>query len=253
MDTLERKQFIMRKLHTDGHVTIADLSDKLGVSSMTIRRDLAKLADDKLIIVEHGGAVLSGGSLFEYSVPLKQREKILEKTAISQKALEYIRDGSSIFLDGGTTTAEIARLLYDKKNLIVLTNSLLAANLLSNNNVKTIMCPGEFRDTSMAYIGPLTDAFISQFKIDLLFLGVEGIDLTGGLSVPDVQDGITKRSLVEKSEKVICVADSGKFNKTFLYHICPLSNIDAIITDDGIEENNLNRYRQQGVNIVTAY
>lgn len=114
------------------------------------------------------------------------------------------------------------------------------------------MCPGQFRETSMAYMGPLTTDFIAKFKIDILFLGVEGIDLLHGVSVPDILDGATKKVLVEKAEKVICVADSSKFNKSFLFNICNFDKIDFIITDENLDKETKTLFDKHSIPLIIA-
>lgn len=253
MNSISRKQHILKKMQSDGSINIIGLAKELAVSSMTIRRDLKMLADNGLVTIEHGGAVLNGGSLFEYNMTLKQELKADEKLRIAHRCLDYIVEGDSIYLDAGTTVSKIAGLLGSKKNIMILTHSLLAANQATNlKNLKVIMCPGEFRQDSMAYMGPLTNEFIPQFKIDTLFLGVEGIDLESGISVPDIDDGITKKMLIHNAKKVICAADSSKFNASFFYGIAPLSEIDLIITDRDLDEEIRNQYLQRNIKIITV-
>lgn len=251
MNSIDRKQQILSLLQKNGSIVIEDLAVMLNVSSMTIRRDLQKLSSQGLISLERGGAVLNSGALFEYSMQLKQKVHMLEKQSIARTCLDYINEGDSIFLDAGTTTAEIAKLLLRKKNLVVITHSLLVANYLSAaSDIRVIMCPGEYRASSMAYMGPLTDEFVTQFKIDTLFLGVDGVGLKDGITVPDIMDGITKKTLINKAEKVICVADSSKFGQSFLYKISPLANIDVIVTDGGISDETVKEYQNHGVHLV---
>ena len=251
MNNIERKQEILRKLQINGTVSTQILADELDVSSMTIRRDLNQLAENGLIKLNHGGAVLNSSSLFEHNMNIKSGIMFEEKVRIAQKCLEYINDGDSIFLDAGTTANELARILSAKKQLVILTNSLLAANsAVAINNSKIIMCPGEFRELSMAYMGPLTNSFVSQFTIDTFFLAVDGISLNGGISVPDILDGTTKQTLIDISRKVICIADSSKFNSTFLYQIAPLKKIDLIITDTGLDDQTYQQFLLNKINII---
>jgi len=253
MKNISRKQFILNRLQTEGKVIITELAEELKVSSMTIRRDLTALADSGLVTLEHGGAVLNDGSMFEYSIPLKHEFMSDEKKRIAKKCMEYIAEGDSIFLDAGTTVARVAELLKTRKNLVAMTHSLLAANAAANaKHVKLIMCPGEFREHSMAFMGPLTDEFIDSFQIDILFLAVEGIDLKNGVSVIDIQDGNTKKTLVQKAKKVICIADSTKFNKSFFYRIAPLSSIDLIITDTGLDEETKKQLEKNKIPFITV-
>ena len=111
------------------------------------------------------------------------------------------------------------------------------------------MCPGEFRYTSMAYIGQLTDQFISNFEIDVLFLAVEGIDLEFGVSVPDIVDGYTKTNLIQKAKKTICLVDSSKFKQKFLYKISDLKDIDLIITDNHLNQDVYQQFLKANISI----
>ena len=253
MKAIERRQFILQMLQTHGSVNIAELAERLEVSSMTIRRDLNSFAEEGLITMAHGGAILNKGSLFEFNAFYKQSEKTIEKKMMAQEAIGYINEGDSVFLDSGTTVKEVADLCVTKKNIVILTHSLLVANALSeSDSVRVVMCPGEFRKISMAYMGPLTTEFISKFKIDTLFLGVEGVDLDSGVSVPDILDGATKISLVEQAERIICIADHSKFNKSFLFKICPLEKLDLIITDANLDRETIENFKRHDIPLIVS-
>ena len=253
MNAIERKRYILDELQRNGSVVITDLAERIQVSSMTIRLDLNAMAEDGMVTLEHGGAVLNSGSLFECSISFKNEINVSEKQRIAAKCMEYINEGDSVFLDAGTTPNELAALLRGKRNISVLTHSLLVANTTATmRNIKLIMCPGEFRENSMAFLGPLTDDFIQHFQIDTLFLSLEGIDLTDGLSVVDVQDGHTKKALVEKAKRVICMADHSKFNKSFFYKIAPITDVDLVITDDGLDAATQELFRQNNIPLVLA-
>lgn len=253
MNAIERKRYILNELQRNGSVVITDLAERIQVSSMTIRRDLNAMAEDGMVTLEHGGAVLNNGSLFKCNMSFKSEINATEKQRIAAKCMEYINEGDSIFLDAGTTPNEVAVLLRGKRNISVLTHSLMVANTTANmRNIKLIMCPGEFRENSMAFLGPLTDDFIQHFQIDTLFLSLEGIDLNDGLSVVDVQDGHTKKVLVEKAKRVICIADHSKFNKSFFYKIAPVADVDLVVTDTGLDAATQELFRQNNVPLVLA-
>lgn len=236
MRGIERRLQIINRIQELGTAEVNELAELYQVSTMTIRRDLAKLEEDGLIRIEYGGAVLNRGTLFEYNMAMKQCEHLEEKMAIAEIAETYIKDGDSVFLDAGTTICELAKRLVKRKNIKIMTHSLLVANVLASSDVDMIMCPGEFRATSMAFMGQLTDAFLSSFRIDKLFLGVEGVAAGAGVSVPNVKDGITKQNLVRRSNWVACIADSSKFEKSYHYNICELSQLDILITDKGVKK-----------------
>ena len=253
MNAIERKRYILDELQRNGSVVITDLAERIQVSSMTIRRDLNAMAEDGMVTLEHGGAVLNSGSLFECSISFKNEINVSEKQRIA-KCMEYINEGDSVFLDAGTTPNELAALLRGKRNISVLTHSLLVANTTATmRNIKLIMCPGEFRENSMAFLGPLTDDFIQHFQIDTLFLSLEGIDLTDGLSVVDVQDGHTKKVLVEKAKRVICMADHSKFSGDGMARMVFWSQVDVLVTADRAENRPLlDTIRRQGVKVIAV-
>lgn len=252
MNAIGRKQYIIQKLQKENYVDTVELAEELNVSSMTIRRDLGALAKDGLVTVQHGGATLNNGSLFEFNMTMKNESRMTEKLRIAQKCLQQVHNGDSIYLDAGTTVCSLAPLLKDKEKIIVMTHSLLVMNQLSDSHLRVIMCPGEYRYDSQAVMGTLTEEFISQFQIDTLFLGVEGVDLEHGFSVPHISDGSTKRRLVQKAKRVICMADSSKFDTSYYYSIAPLRDADMIVTDSGIHPSILERYTQAGIQIVIA-
>ncbi|MBR2545608.1 MAG: DeoR/GlpR transcriptional regulator [Erysipelotrichaceae bacterium] len=236
MNTIARRQRILQELQEKGNVSIVDMAETIGVSSMTIRRDLKKLSAEGLVTLEYGGAALNSGSLFEYNMAMKEREHSSEKVRIARKCLEYINEGDSIYIDSGTTPAELAKLIGNKRNIVVLSHSLLVANILSKYpNVKFIMCPGVFRERSMAYMGQMTDEFVSRFKIDKFFLSIEGIDVDSGVSVPDYTDGETKRNILLNSDVIIVMVDSSKFGKKFFYNIANVQSLDAVVTDENVD------------------
>lgn len=240
----ERRLAIIKQIQEHGHAEVNELAEKYQVSSMTIRRDLAKLEEEGLVIQEYGGAVLNSGSLFEYTMTMKQCEYQTEKERIAKACLPYINEGDTIFLDAGTTVCELAKLIAPLKNITVLTNSLLAANTLSGSDLEIIMCPGQFRQKSMAYLGSLTENFLSAFQIDKLFLGTEGVQLSSGISVPDITDGLTKRCLIEHAKWTACLADSSKLEKTFFYNICKMEKLDLFITNKELPEKYVSAYEE---------
>lgn len=230
---IDRKVKIAQRVQQMGRVNVAELAEEYGVSTMTIRRDLARLEQEGLVTVEYGGAVLRRQLLWEADIQEKQRAFSAEKKRIAKAAASLVKEGDSVFLDAGTTVCEVARLLNHKTGLHIMTNSLLAANVLAaNHENKLIMCPGEYRSVSMAFIGQITDEFVSAFRFDVLFLGVEGI--ADAIYVPDEQDGITKRKFMSQTDQVVCVADHSKIGRRLRYRIGKLEQISHLITDNKI-------------------
>ena len=229
MRATERKTLIMNYLQEHGYADCSVLAEMFQVSTMTIRRDLAKLEEEGLIAVEYGGASLKGGVRYEHTMLMKQNEYQDEKMRIARHCLSYIEDGDTIFLDAGTTVYELAKLLTERKNITVMTHSLLVANAFAESEVQVIMCPGHYRAKSMAYMGSLTNSFLSSFNVDKLFLAVEGID-ENGISVPHIEDGITKKTLMEHAKWICCMAVHSKLGLKFHYIISDIEKIDILVT-----------------------
>lgn len=250
MRGIERKLSIIKDIQEQGQADINELAAKYEVSTMTIRRDLSKLSEEGLVTLEYGGAVLNNGALVEYNMHMKEAKFLEEKQQIAKECASYIKEGDSIFLDAGTTVCEIAKCIAHRKNITVMTHSLLVANILSGSDLNLIMCPGQFRKKSMAYLGQFTDDFIDMFQIDKLFLGVEGVDLEQGLSVPNVEDGITKRHMIKHAKWTVCLADHSKFDQVCYHKICNLNEINLLVTDQGLDDDIRIKYQDQGELIV---
>ena len=244
MGMIDRKVEIEQKVKRLGRVSVNELAEEYGVSTMTIRRDLARLEQEGLVTVEYGGAILKQRSLVETDMNQKQEEFQEEKRRIAKAALAFVRDGDSIFVDAGTTACEVARLLNQRKGLQIMTNSLLAANVLAANSENRLtMCPGEYRALSMAFMGQMMDEFLESFRFDVLFLGVEGVQ--DGIYVPNENDGTTKRKLIQQANTVVCLADHSKFGQAFHYRIAGLEQVDHLITDSGLSEEQSALYRNK--------
>lgn len=241
----ERRLSIMKYLQENGNVDSTELAEMFQVSTMTIRRDLAKLEEEGLVTLEYGGIILNSGVTYEHSMSMKQVERLEEKKRIARKCATYIKDGDAIYLDSGTTVAELAKLIANRKNITVMSHSLLVANALVESSVNFIMCPGQYRPKSMAYMGQLTDQFVSAFHFDKLFLAVEGADEETGVSVQNVQDGVTKGTLIKRSKWVCCMADNSKFENKYYYNISDWDSINVVVTDSGLDNKIAVKYEKE--------
>jgi DeoR/GlpR family transcriptional regulator of sugar metabolism len=252
MDAASRRAAIIRSLEDGESLSVSDFAARFGVSEMTVRRDLARLADEGM--VAHAGSKTSLRELpYEYSAEQKRRAGWRQKRAIASFCASLVEDGESVFVDAGSTAAEVARALAGRSGITVFTDSLLAAEALSRKaRPRVVMCPGEYREKSMGFLGPLTLRFLDKYRFDTVFLGTEGVSLEFGLSVPDIEDGKTKTALVQASRRVICVADSSKFGKEWLCRICDVNAVECIVTDDGLNEQQVKQFTDAGVQVIRA-
>jgi DeoR family transcriptional regulator of aga operon len=251
--TIKRRSFIMQQLEEKGQVSVNDLSEMFGVSEVTIRNDLAKLEKKNLLIRARGGAMKLNRAGTDFELSDKQRIHFLEKQRIGKMAASLVNDGDTIILDSGTTTMEVARNLIHVKDLTVITNALnIAIQLAKFKSINVIVPGGMVRNESQSLVGSnSTDSFRNLY-CDKLFLGVDGFDTTYGLSTPNVEEAHLNQIMIEVSKQVITTADSTKFRRRSLAHICPVSKVDILVTDSGIERNLHQELEQDGIKVMIA-
>jgi len=233
-----RQSLILQAVRSDGSARVSDLTQRLGVSDMTIRRDLEVLARDGLIEKVHGGAVLPGSPAsqepgFEAKLVLERPEK----TAIARAAAGLVRPGTAIAVAGGTTTFALAQCLLDVPGLTIVTNSLRVTNLFSgtrglDGSADPVVLTGGVRTPSEALVGPVADLTIRSLHFDLLFLGCFGIDVDAGLTTPNLAEAETNRAFIRVARRVVVLADHTKWGLVSLSSFARLSDVDVLITDD---------------------
>lgn len=251
MQPKDRRNYIMEQLYANGKIDIEELVEELNVSAMTIRRDLNYLEENKKIIRTHGGAILNKALLYESSFIEKENKNRFEKQQIAKEAVKMINEGSTIILDSGTTTFEIAKLLKTEKNITVITNDIKIATELMNSQVKVIITGGELQNNIGALFGPLAEYVISNLHVDLFFLGAHAVHLDAGVTAPTFEKAVVKKLMIDAADVTWLVADSSKFNEKSLTKVCQLSDIDGVITDDRLAKQYKNMLQEQ-VRVVTA-
>jgi DeoR family transcriptional regulator, fructose operon transcriptional repressor len=246
---LPRMQEILRQHRV---LRVHELSRRLGVSSATIRRDLAELESSGEIRRVHGGAVSVESRLEEPLFDDKTSIAAREKHRIAQAALKYIEPDDTIYLDGGSTILELARLIRDRSNLTVVTNSLRAALELAMQGPRLILIGGELRRLSQTVVGPLTRLIIQELYVDKAFLGTIGLSFEEGLTTTDPGEAFTKEFVMGHAREVILLADSSKAGKISFARAGRLEKVQVLITDDGIDRKFAAELRKRGVEIVRA-
>lgn len=250
MSTISRRKSILAMLEKGEMIKTADLSGQLNVSVMTIRRDLNSLAEDGIITLTHGGAVLNRGALFEHNMLYKQETLNDEKHRIGEFCTRFVNEGDAVFIDTGSTALKVAEALADNKNLLVVSHSLAAQQMLARSpGIKLISAPGVFREKTYGFLGQLTCEFVKGFRFDTLFLGVEGVDVEHGFTVPDIMDGETKRALVNQANQVVAVADFTKIGVSYFMTIVPLDKVDILVTNENADPAVIEAIRKQGVTV----
>jgi len=244
---IERLRQILRMDHVVG---VEELSCQLKVSSATVRRDLAQLESLGEVRRVHGGAVGVESRLEEPLFDDKTSIAAREKQRIAQAALKFIKPNDTIFLDGGSTVLELARLVRDRSNLTVVTNSLRAAIELAAQGPRLILIGGEFRRLSQTLVGPLTRLTLDEVHVDKAFMGTIGLTLEEGLTTTDPGEAYTKELVMQHARQVFLLADHSKVGKVSFACAGQLGRVQVLITDKQVDRKFASRLRKNGVEVV---
>jgi len=245
---------ILELLNSQERATVEELVDRFNVSAVTIRGDLDRLAESGALVRSHGGAIRRQA---QPDVPIAVKEALhhREKVRIGCSAAALVRDGDTIILDSGTTTAEIARHLRTLalQSVTVITNGLnIAMTLASVPQIRVIMVGGMLRPTSYSAVGPQAELMLRGLYADRLFLGVDGLDPDVGLTTPDVLEAQLNTLMIRVSHEVTVVADSSKFLRRSLSVIAGLEDVHRIITDDKANPLLVESLRGRNIEVTVA-
>ncbi len=232
----ERHQQILDTARSRGRVEVAGLARDLSVTPETVRRDLTALERRGVLRRVHGGAIPVERLGIEPGVADREVHATGEKERIARAALDELPDGGSIILDAGTTTVRLAELLPTDRELTVVTHSIpVAAILVSRPSVTLLLLGGMVRGRTLAAVGEWTRQQIGEVFADVAFMGTNGVSVERGLTTPDIAEASVKKALIEASRRTVVLADHSKFGREDFARVSPLSAIDTIITDRGID------------------
>jgi DeoR family transcriptional regulator of aga operon len=261
MSRYDRWSSLLDLLARGGQVEVGELATQLGVSDATIRRDLDQLADQQMLVRTRGGAVANTVS---YDLPLKYKtaRHASEKQRIGVVAASLIDSGSTVALNGGTTSTEVAHALAVRADLhgqgpnttvTVVTNALNIANeLVVRPHVKIVVTGGAVRPQSYELIGPLVVPVLSELALDYAVLGVDAIDAENGASSHHEGEAATNRLMAANARTVIIIADSSKLGARAFARMCPIGDVDILVTSADADEQLLDTFREKGVRVITA-
>lgn len=253
MLSAKRMEEITRILERDGNVDVNTLSGQLGVTTKTIRQDLAKLEELGLLERVHGGAILKQNNDGIYPIRRRKQQNMGEKERIARGALPYIEEGDAIFLDGGSTTLQLARLLGEKLIVAITNDLLIAMELLNRENVTLYITGGRLRREGVyTLLGREAERTIRRYNASKLFLGTSALDFRQGLMVLSEDEAEIKRAMIATAKQVICLADYSKFHKSALASFASLKEIETLITDDRIPEPDRQFLQDQGIRLVVT-
>jgi len=239
-------------IRESGVIRIEALCRQLGVSPATVRRDLDQLESAGAIRRVHGGAVSVESRLEEPLFDNKTSIAAKEKHRIAEAALGFVGPDETIYLDGGSTVLELARLLRERTNVTVVTNSLRAAHELAGRGPRLILIGGELRRLSQTVVGPLTRLTLEGLHLDKAFMGTIGVTLKEGMTTTDPGEAYTKELVMRQARQVILLADSSKAGKVSFAQAGKLEHVHVVITDKGVGKDFAKELTQQGIKLVKA-
>ena len=234
---------------------------RFGVSASTIRRDLNHLNAQQLVARTRGGAVATSIS---YDLPIRYRtaQHAPEKIRIGERAAELVPAGAIVGLNGGTTTTEVARAIATRsagpdadsdQPITIVTNAINIANeLTARRHIKLVMTGGVARPQSFELTGALATAALSLIDLDIVFLDVDAFDPFDGAKALDEEEARINMLMASRARKVVAVADSSKLNGRAFARICPVSDVNYLITDEAAPTDALDQLRSAGVNVLLA-
>lgn len=233
----QRQEMILDEVRRTGAVQVSELVLRLGVSDMTIRRDLDALAKRGHVEKVYGGATSTvGRSTDEPGFEAKSVRQLAEKEAIAELAAQLVRPGTAIGLSAGTTTWTLARHLDEIPDLTVVTNSVRIADVLQQRGRtdRTVVLTGGVRTPSDALVGPVAVQTLRSLHLDLVFLGVHGMAAGAGFTTPNLNESETDRALAQAASRLVVVADHEKWSTVGISTIVELGEVDVLVSDAGL-------------------
>lgn len=227
----ERHQYILNRISKDNRIYVTTLSEELGISDDTLRRDLAELDMKGLLTKVHGGAIAKSGISIKFTERLNTAIAI--KQQMATKVIPLFKEGDVILMDGGTSNLEVARQIPKDMELTIYTNSFPIVNELFNHpKLDLIFLGGKVFSTSQVTVGISVFQLLQTISPDWVILGISDIHPEKGLTCPDREEAMIKRCMIERGIKRIILADSYKLDTARAYYVASLGDIDYIVTED---------------------
>jgi len=261
LKTDNRAKEIVRLLLRNGKTSVDDLTAELRASPASIRRDLTRLEEQGLVHRTHGGAMLANAGhavyepfRFDASFQVREDRFASEKQRIARAAANLVKENETIGLAAGTTTTLVARQLLHRKGLHIITNAVnIGMELSSSNGLQTTLTGGIMRWAgAFSLVGPAAIEALSVVVMDRLFVGVTGMDAQHGATMIEPDEAAVFRAMARQARQIVVVADSSKMGHVSPAVVCPVSEIDLIITDDGIQEEAAKSFAARGLRVLVV-
>ena len=249
----ERRQAILDYVNNTGRASVGALSQHFGVSEVTIRADLQALAERRLVVRTHGGAVPAGNSMSELALVLRRQRQMKEKGRIGQAGARLVADGDAIFLDSSSTSLAIAHHLKRHQHLTVVTNGLeVARELLDAPAVELVMVGGVLQRETVSLVGAFGLDDLAGYNLATGFFGAHGISLAAGLTDVSPEEAAVKRPLVARCRTVVAVLDATKWGRIGVASFAALAEVRRVITDAGAPADLVAQVEAAGIEVVVV-
>lgn len=246
----ERRQNILDLIEQEGRAAVVELSQRFGVSEVTIRSDLQALEDQGMIVRTHGGAIPAPDSKYHLSLIKRRQQHIAEKRRIGEAGAAMIADGEAIFIDSSSTALAVAQRLKDRRDLTVITNGLVVAQeMLGHTNVTVVMPGGTLHHDTASLIDVEGLAVLEGLHIQTGYFGAHGLSLTAGLTDVSAPEAEVKRPLVRMCHRVVAVLDATKWGRAGLASFADLTDVDKILTDTDAPADLVASVRDLGIDV----
>jgi len=249
----ERHNQILALLASGTSVRVTELSEKLGASEATVRRDLDRLEKEGLVRRTHGGAQLvekRSPVLVEYPRPVKNYEA---KVRIGRAAAALIHEEDTVFIGSGTTTLEMARHLCGRRNITVVTNALTIINLLVfEEGISLVSTGGLLRSSELSFLGHIAEHVMQEVRPQKVFMGTRALSVEGGLTSDYLPEVSTDRAILDSGLEIIVLADHSKIGKVAAGYVAPLSVVHKLITDDQADPEFVRKVQEMGIEVIVC-
>lgn len=249
-NTVERRELIKELLIKNGSINSSDASSRFSVSTETIRKDLIFLEREGIAKKSYGGAVISTDYI-ETPVDLRNDKNVESKTRIAKKAMEFVPQSGVILLDAGSTTSLLAKELFSREGLTVITNSISVCNILCSSKNMVYILGGQVKNVTMSLVGLWANSALSSVNIDVAFLGTSGFASFSGPSAESFPEAELKKHILTRCNQSIVLADSSKCKTNALTQYAQWSEVDYLIIDNPIDKE-LCYKLQQSVSLILA-
>jgi len=252
-----RLVLIQQLLEQRGFVRVRDLSERFGVSTVTVRTDLQELEERQLAFRVHGGAMPFNGARGERPFEEVVERQVAEKAAIATMAASLVSNGETVVVDVGTTAASLAQALVDRTDLTelnVITSGIKIALLLeaAHPRFTIVVTGGTLRPKQHSLVEPLATGMFQSLRVDTVFLGCNGVSVEGGVTNVNLPEAVVKRAMIDSAQRCVVLADSTKLGVRALAPVCTLDEVDVLVTDGRAESSDLDIIRERGVDVVIA-